>query len=124
MNLKHLPLALLLGILMSCGTYPMTSFYVKNTSNKAISFDATVIKMSQIQGSYPLQKSFYVLPKDSVLARQTGFKAGGLNPQNWFTDFNIVSVDSIEFNDPKIAENWKKSIDAKGKTSYTFTINK
>ena len=91
---------LLLLTLMSCGSYTMSTFYVKNTSNKPVSFDASVMKFSQ-NGPYDINQSFTVKPNDSVLARKVSMR-NDVSPEKWFTQFNIFPTDSLEFNDQKI----------------------
>jgi hypothetical protein len=86
----------------------MTKFYVKNTSNKTIRFDASVIKFSQITDPYEVSLPFTVYANDSVLARETRFSRDGKNPQRWFNTFVIHSVDGIEMNDPNLPKNWIK----------------
>ena len=110
-------------ILIGCGSYPLTTFYVKNTSDKPISFNATVMKHSQT-GPFYINQPFTVQPKDSVLTRKIGYKIDGQNPQNWFTKFKIFPIDSLEFNDPKQPQNWVKSLDKDGKPMFTFKIVK
>ena len=109
--------------MVGCGSYPTTTFYVKNTSDKPISFNATVMKRSQM-GPFYINQPFTVQPKDSVLTRKVGYKSDGQNPQNWFTEFKIFPVDSLEFNDPKLAQNWIKSVGKDGKPMFTFKIVK
>jgi hypothetical protein len=112
--------------LVSCFPLPgerNTAFFVKNTSNKPISFTSSVLKHSQTMGPHIIQNSFTVKPNDSILVRNIYFKSDGENPQAWFREFNIFPVDSIEMNNPKLAENWKKF--NKEKFQYfTFTLNK
>lgn len=105
------------------GNHPMTAFIVKNTSAKPITFSAGVIKQSQIMGPQEITSSFTVQPNDSIIARQTYFKKDGENPQHWFSKFEMMPVEGIEFNDPRKAENWKKS-SKDNVPIYTFTINK
>ena len=100
-----------------------TEFYVKNTSTKTISFDASVIKFSQITDPYEVFLSFTVHPDEIVLARKTGFEKDGKEPQKWFNTFVIHPVDGIQMNDPNLAENWIKS-NKDGTPTYTFTLNK
>lgn len=102
---------------------PMTAFIVKNTSEKPITFTASVIKMSQTFGTQEVTNSFTVKPHDSIIARQTYFKKDGENPQKWFSKFDIFPVDGTEMNDPNLAENWKKS-SKDNVPVYTFTLNK
>ena len=120
-------LILISAILTSCavlnGNSPMTAFIVKNTSDKSISFSASVVKFSQSMGAQTINNSFTVKPKDSLIVRQTYFKRDGENPQNWYQEFNIFPVDGIEMNNPKKAENWIKS-SKDNIPIYTFTINK
>jgi hypothetical protein len=126
--MKNIVLAILIltGII-SCGVIngnsPMTAFIVKNTSDKPISFSASVLKYSQIMGPQVIENSFTVKPNDSIIVRQTYFKRDGDNPQNWFQEFKIFPVDGIEMNDPKNTQNWVKSI-KDNIPIYTFTINK
>lgn len=124
---KIILLTLMTALITSCGVlngnYPMTAFIVKNTSDKPISFSASVLKHSQIMGPQIIDNSFTVKPKDSLIVRQTNFKRDGENPQNWFQEFKIFPVDGIEMNDPKNAQNWIKS-SKDNIPIYTFTINK
>lgn len=102
---------------------PMTAFIVKNTSDKPISFTASVIKMSQTFGAQEVTNSFTVKPHDSIIARQTYFKKDGENPQKWFSKFDVFPVDGIELNNPNLPENWKK-YSKDNVPTYTFTLNK
>lgn len=127
-SMKKTILLLLFSIIItSCGVLngnsPMTAFIVKNTSDKPISFSASVLKYSQIMGPQIIDNSFTVRPKDSIIVRQTYFKRDGENPQNWFQEFKIFPVKGIEMNDPKNAQNWIKS-SKDNVPIYTFTINK
>lgn len=108
--------------LLSCGSYTMSTFYVKNTSDKPVNFNATVIKYSQT-GPFLMNVPFVVMPKDSVLARRVKLKSG-LTPENWFTEFKIFPTDGLEFNDPKEPRNWVKSMGNDGNPVYTFEIVK
>ena len=108
--------------LISCGNYTMSTFYVKNTSSKELSFDASVIKFSQ-NGPYDLNQSFTVKPNDSVLARKVSMRSD-VSPEKWFTRFAIFPTDSLEFNDPKSPQNWIKTNGKDGKPIYTFNIVK
>lgn len=101
--------------------YPTTTFYVKNNSEKPINFQASVIKRGSA-GPFEMNNAFTVLAKDSVLARQVGYKKDTENPQKWFNRFIIFPVDGIEMNDPNKPENWIKGITETGKPIYTFTI--
>jgi hypothetical protein len=111
-------------VFASCMTsYPTTTFYVKNTSDKTQNFKASIMKYSSMMGPFEMTLPFTVPPNDSIIARQVGFKKDA-PPTAWFTKFIIFPVDSITFNDPKIDENWVKSTDSKGRTVYTFTLTK
>jgi len=101
----------------------MTEFYVKNTSNKTISFEASIIKSSQISGPYEVSLPFTVYANDSVLARKIEFVKDGKNPQKWFHRFTIQPVEGIQMNDPNLPENWIK-YDKNGTPIYVFTLNK
>ncbi len=120
--MKKIILFILSLSLMSCGSYTMSTFYVKNTSNKPVSFDASVMKFSQ-NGPYDVNQSFTIKPNDSVLARKASMK-NDVSPEKWFTQFNIFPVDGLEFNDPKNPQNWIKTSDKDGKPVYTFNIVK
>jgi hypothetical protein len=124
---KTLFLVLTILTVISCGVLngnsPITAFIVKNTSDKPITFTAGVLKYSQIVGPQIITNTFTVNPNDSIIARQTYFKRDGENPQNWFTEFNIFPVEGIEFNNPNVRENWKKS-SKNDVPTYTFTLNK
>lgn len=102
--------------------YPMTSFYVKNNSDKPLNFKASVMKYSSM-GLFEMTLPFTVLPHDSVLARQVGLRKDA-QPTAWFTGFIIFPTDSILFNDPNNSANWLKYTDAKGRPVYTFTLTK
>ena len=111
-------------LFVSCGEkerreFPMTNFYVKNTSDKTIRFDASVIQRGIGEVSLP----FTVHSNDSVLARRIGFLRDGDNPQKWFHRFVIHPVEGIQMNDPNLPENWVKS-GTYDEPIYVFTINK
>jgi hypothetical protein len=120
--MKKITIILITFTLLSCGSYTMSTFYVKNTSNKSVNFNASVVKYSQA-GPYLLNVPFIVKANDSVLARKVAMRSD-LTPENWFEKFEIFPIDSLQFNDPKQTLNWKKTIDKDGKPIYTFTINK
>jgi len=100
-----------------------TEFYVKNTSQKTITFDASIIKPSQLSGPYEVSLSFTVNANDSVLARKAQFNRDGKNPQNWFHTFVIHPVEGVQMNDPNLSENWIK-YDVNVMPIYVFTLNK
>jgi hypothetical protein len=102
--------------------YPVTTFYVKNNSDKTLNFKASVMKYSSM-GQFEMTLPFTVLPHDSVLARRIGLKKNA-EPITWFTRFIIFPTDSILFNDPNISANWIKSTDTKGRPVYTFKMAK
>jgi hypothetical protein len=102
--------------------YPLTTFYVKNNTNKTVNFKASVIKLSTM-GQFEMTLPFSIPPYDSTIARRVGFRKDA-SPADWFTSFVIFPIDSIAFNDPKKEANWIKTIDPKGKPIYTFTIAK
>lgn len=120
--MKKITSLLILFTLLSCGNYTMSTFYVKNTSEKSISFDASVMKFSQ-NGPFDVNQSFTIKPKDSVLTRRASMR-NDVSPEKWFTSFNIFPTDSLEFNDPNLSQNWVKSIGKDGKPIYTFNIVK
>lgn len=120
--MKKITAFLIFFSFLSCGTYTMTSFYVKNTSDKNVSFDASVLKFSQ-NGPYDVNQNFIIKPKDSVLARKVSMKKD-VSPEKWFTQFNIFPTDSLEFNDPKDPQNWLKSYSNDGQLIYVFNIVK
>lgn len=99
--------------------YPTTEFYVKNTSNKTIYFDATVVLFISKPA---ITSSFTVNPKDSVLARSVGIKTDA-EPQIWFKSFEIYPVEGIQMNDPNLSANWVK-YNFNEKPTYVFTLNK
>lgn len=102
--------------------YPVTTFYVKNESEKPVSFKTSVIKYSSI-GPYEMTLPFIVAPNDSVLARRTNYYFDAL-PNEWFSNFDVFPNDSVDFNDPNKSENWIKSLDEKGRVVYIFTLAK
>ena len=126
--MKKIILSLIVLILTSCVDFtnndtPTTNFYVKNTSNITISFNASVLKYSQLTDPYTVTVSFDVYPNDSVLARKVGFTKDGKAPQSWFKSFEITPVSGVEMNDPKIAENWIK-YNINNTPTYVFKLNK
>ena len=98
----------------------MTEFYVKNTSDKTISFEASVMKSSEILGPHEVSEKFTVLPNDSVLARKIRFLEDNTK---WFTSFIIYPIEDIQMNDPNLPENWIKH-KKDDLPIYVFTINK
>ena len=100
-----------------------TAFILKNTSEQPINMTIGVIKCSTSFGCQEYKNAFTVKAKDSIVARQTIFKKDTEKPQSWFSTFDIFPVDGIEMNDPKLAQNWKKSNKDKIQI-YTFTLNK
>jgi hypothetical protein len=99
---------------------PTTDFYVKNTSDKTITFVASVLKFSTMTTQ---TVSFKVNAKDSVLAREIGYSRDGTEPQSWFESFTIQPVSGIQMNDPNLAANWVK-YNVNNKPIYVFTLNK
>jgi len=107
-------------------SYPLTTFYVKNNSDKPINFRASITKYSSMTGPFEMTLPFTVLPKDSVLARKAGFRKDA-SPTNWFTSFVIFPVSGVILNDPNDPNdptNWIKSEDSKGKPVYTFNVTR
>jgi hypothetical protein len=100
--------------------YPLTTFYVKNNSDKTINFKASILKYSTM-GAFEMMLPFTVLPKDSVIARRAKFRKN-ISPNEWFMQFIIFPVDSVLLNDPKIPSNWIKSTDPKGRIVYSFNL--
>lgn len=122
-HMKRLILILACFALTSCMTnYKMTTFYVKNNTNKTVNFKASVDKLSSM-GSFIMTLPFTVLPNDSVLARKVRLRKDA-PPTAWFTQLILFPVDSVKLNDPNDANNWIKSTDAKGKQVYTFNVAK
>lgn len=113
-------ICILLGLTSCMTNYPMTTFYVKNTSNETLNFKATIVKQSSM-GTQEMTLPFAVPPNDSVVVRKVGFKKG-IEPTAWFTKFIIFPTDSITFNDPNKPENWEKTIDEKGRPVYIFNM--
>ena len=99
--------------------YVMTEFYVKNTSDKIIRFDASVWKSSEILGPHEVSESFTVYPSDSVLARRVKWMKEN---KKWFTDFTIYPIEGVQMNDPNLPENWIKH-HKNGLPIYVFTLN-
>ena len=120
--MKKIIFLFILFTLISCGNYTMSTFYVKNTSDKQVNFNATVVKYSQM-GPYLLNVPFAIKPNDSVLARKVKMRSD-LSPENWFEKFEIFPTDSLEYNDPKQSQNWIKTIGKDGNPIYTFKIVK
>ena len=109
--------------LASCMTnYQMTTFYVKNNTNRTVNFKASVDKLSSM-GSFIMTLPFTVLPNDSVIARKVQLRKNA-PPTAWFTQFILFPIDSVKLNDPNDAINWIKSTDTKGKQIYIFKVAK
>jgi hypothetical protein len=109
--------------LSSCTTnYTLTTFYVKNSTDKTVNFKVSVLKYSSM-GQFEMTLPFTVLPKDSVLARKVNFRKNIL-PNLWFTQFTIFPIANVVFNDPNLPTNWIRSTNAKGEVIYTFNIVK
>ena len=121
--MKKITAILVMLTLISCSVnYPVTTFYAKNNSDKTLNFKASIMKHNTM-GQFQMTLPFTVRPHDSVLARQVGLRKG-VEPTAWFKSFIIFPTDSIVFNNPNDAANWIKSIDAKGRPIYTFTMTK
>lgn len=121
--MKHILALLTLLLFSACNVnYPVTSFYVKNNSEKTINFKASILKYSSM-GQFEMTLPFAVPPHDSALARRVGFHKDAV-PTAWFRTFVIFPTDSVLLNDPNNAGNWIKSSDEKGKPVYTFTLTK
>ena len=121
--MKYITIIITILLLSACNVnYPTTTFYVKNDSDRTVNFKASIMKYSSM-GSYQMTLPFAVPAHDSILARQVGFHKEAL-PTQWFTDFTIFPSEGLIFNDPKIPENWVKSINSKQKPNYTFSITK
>ncbi|MFH7004202.1 hypothetical protein [Flavobacterium bizetiae] len=114
--MKKIVFILLTLTLMSCKKDAMISYYVKNTSDKAVIFDAIET------GPMDSFRTITVEPKDSVEVAQISMKY--MTPEKWFNEFNINRKDSVEVNDTKKPQNWIKGIDRDGKLIYTFNIVK
>ncbi len=100
----------------------MTTFYVKNNSDKTVNFTASVLKLSSM-GQFEMTVPFTAAPRDSVLVRKVGLRKDAL-PTDWFIKFVIFPTEGITFNDPNTPANWIKSTDIQGKPVYTFTMVK
>ena len=85
-----------------------------------MNFKASVEKISTV-GPFIMTLPFTVLPKDSVLARSVKLRKD-LPPTAWFHEFITFPADSVSLNDPKNADNWIKTTDAKGRPVYTFNL--
>lgn len=121
--MKQILTVLILLLFSACNVnYPVTSFYVKNTSGKTINFKASILKYSSM-GQFEMTLPFAVAPHDSTLARRVGFHKDAV-PTAWFRTFVIFPTDSVLLNDPNDDGNWIKSSDEKGKPVYTFTLTK
>jgi hypothetical protein len=105
------------------GSRPMTSFIVKNTSDKSIRFSASTFRQSKNNGKLVIKNTYTVNANDSIIVKKDHYKKDGADPQSWFQEFRIFTVDGIDFNDPNNAANWVKTV-KDNKPAYTFTINK
>ena len=130
--MKQVLLLLTILLVTSCVDFndneiPTTDFFVKNTSDKTITFDASVLKFSSLTMTTTTTTivtiSFTLNAKDSVLAREAGYSKDGKVPQSWFESFEIYPVNGIQMNDPNLAENWIK-YNVNNKHIYVFTLNK
>ena len=93
----------------------LSAYYlVKNTSNQTISFDVSVKKGEPIAGlGWELQAengtfTCTVNANDSIIFGVFSIWDDLDNHPNWFTKFDIHSVDDIQMNDPYLSENWIK----------------
>ena len=101
-----------------CFSYPTTTFWVNNNTDKEVHFTAGAVHLpSQSIQTLP----FSVPPNDSVLLRRIGLKEGG-NVTNVFGNISFMTIDSIEIKNPMNPENWEKGKDKNGKTKFTFKI--
>lgn len=116
-KMKKMLFILCLLTLISCKKDSMISYYVKNTSDKPIIFDAV-----EIGGPMDSFRTITVESKDSVIVSQVSMKY--MTPEKWFKGFNIDRKDSVEVKDSTNPQNWIKGIDSDGKIIYTFNIVK
>ncbi len=123
--MKYAVFIVLLFSIAGCTTnYQLTTFYVKNNSNKTVNFKASIVKYSSLGPSpYQMTLPFTVLPNDSLMVRRAKY-IKNLSPNKWFSRFTIFPPDSVLLNDPNNAANWIPSADAKGRPVYTFNIAK
>ncbi len=111
-------LFIILLILISGCSYPTTTFWVKNNTDKEVHFTAGAV---HLPSRSILTLPFSVPPNDSVLVRRIGLKDGG-NVTNVFGNISFMTIDSIKIKDPMNPENWEKSKDKYGKSKFTFKV--
>lgn len=112
--MKKIVLILFVVTLASCKKDNMIAYYVKNTSDKAIIFNATE--------TGPMDSFRTIEANDSVIVSETSIKFK--TPEAFFKDFYMDRKDSVAINDSKDPKNWKKHIDKSDKVIYTFNIIK
>ena len=106
-------------LLSGCITYPQTTFWVQNDTDKTVQFNATVYKIHLEEMTLP----FSVAPNSKVLVRQIGLTEKG-NVRNVFSKISFITPDSIKVKDPMDPLNWVKTTDAAGKPTYFFHVDK
>jgi len=118
--MKEMKKLLLIFIIIEIGcSYPMTTFWVNNNTEKEVRFTAGAFHLP----SHSIRTlPFSIPPNDSVLLRRIGLKEGG-NITNIFGDISFVTMDSIKIKDPMNLENWQKAKDKNGQTIFIFKIN-
>jgi hypothetical protein len=111
---------LLIFVIIQIGcSYPMTTFWINNNTEKEVHFTAGAIHLpSQSIQTLP----FSIPPNDSILLRRIGLKEGA-NITNVFGNISFMTIDSIEIKDPMNPENWQKGKDKNGKTTFIFRVN-
>lgn len=109
------------GLFAGCA--PLTTFYVKNNSEQTMNFKISITTYRNMTGQLNATLPFILGAQDSVLVRRLYYGRTEL-PNQWFTKFAIFPVDGVPANDPRLAENWLKTQDGRGRPVYTFNITK
>lgn len=116
--MRKLMYFIILFNLAAC-SYPTTSFWVNNDSNKEVHFTAGAYHIPSRTVRY---LPFKVNPKDSVLVRIIGLKKTG-DVTNVFENIKFLEPNGLNVKDPMIPQNWIRTIDEKGKPKYIYKIN-
>jgi hypothetical protein len=106
------------AFLSSCGSYNTAVFYIENNSNQTVGFESSVISPNTLAGPTLLSKTFTAEPGEIVVLGETE-----INEDDDILElFHNMMTDSNIQNDPARQSNWVKSVDKKGKVSYTLYV--
>lgn len=104
-------------MILGC-SYPTTTFWVRNDTNKEVHFTAGAF---HLPSHSIITRPFSVRPNDSILLRSIGLTENG-NVTNVFKDISFMKPDSIIIKDPMNPANWEKTKDKNGYAKFIFKI--